>query len=191
VGACDGRIGDQLDWLQGLRAAAPPPAYKRKGHKSDRRYEHGDKHVIELCNEGGQAERAEQDSKQRCYATQQRHDCARRAHPDQLGILVQWSVAPRGCFGLSQRRRGSRIPRRAVFHRHSPRRGDQALCTSCASSGSCLRAAAFFSIARLRTSPQRAASRPRKTRSSRISASVKPHCWACLMKRRRRAESLS
>jgi DNA-binding transcriptional MerR regulator len=29
----------------------------------------------------------------------------------------------------------------------------------------------FFSIARLRTSPQRAASRPRRTRSSRISAS--------------------
>src|SRR5262249_24393978 len=49
----------------------------------------------------------------------------------------------------------------------------------------------FFAIARLRTSPQRAASRPRKTRSSRISASVKPHCWACLMKRKRRAESLS
>src|SRR5262249_54013284 len=28
-----------------------------------------------------------------------RQRCARRAHPNELGVLVQWSVCPRGCFG--------------------------------------------------------------------------------------------
>src|SRR6266446_8068407 len=100
VGAGDGRIGNQLGWLRGLRGVIPPPAHKREDHKRDGCYEHRDEHVIELCNEGGQAERAEQDSKRRRYATQQRQHCARRARPDELGVPVQWSVAPRGCLGL-------------------------------------------------------------------------------------------
>src|SRR5215471_15467541 len=97
-GAGDGRIGDQLGWLRGLGGAAPP-AHERKDHQRDGRHEHGDEHVIELRNEGGQAERAEQDCKHRRYATQQRQRRARRAHPDELAILVQWSVRPRGCLG--------------------------------------------------------------------------------------------
>src|SRR5262249_15347707 len=68
--------------------------------KRDGRHEHGDEYVIKLCNEGGQAERAEQDGEHRCYATQHRQRCARRAHPDELGIVVQGSVRPRGCLGL-------------------------------------------------------------------------------------------
>src|SRR5262249_5692995 len=55
--------------------------------------------VIELRNESGQAERAEQDGKHRCCAAQQRQRCARGARPYELTILVHWSVRPRGCPG--------------------------------------------------------------------------------------------
>src|SRR5437870_4082180 len=53
-------MDDQLAWLRCLRGAAPPPSYNREDHKRDRRCEHGDEHVIELCNEGGQTKSAEQ-----------------------------------------------------------------------------------------------------------------------------------
>src|SRR5262249_34322772 len=55
--------------------------------------------MVELCNEGGKAGGGEQARKRRCYAAQHRQHCARRAHPDELGVLVHWSVRPRGCFG--------------------------------------------------------------------------------------------
>src|SRR6266511_4732330 len=190
VGACDGRSGDQLGWLRGLRGAVPPPPHKRKDHKRDRRYEHGNEHVIELCNEGGQAECAEQDSKHRRYATQQRQYCAPHARPDELGILVHDQPVRAVVSGCSKAARIAHPSTGRVSSTQSAMRRSSALhivrierilLSSCC----------FFSIARLRTSPQRAASRPRKTRSSRISASVKPHCWACLMKRRRPVESLS
>src|SRR5262249_2870427 len=174
----------------GLGGAAPPPAHKGKDHKRDGRYEHGDEHVIELRSEGGQAERAEQDRKHRRCATKQRQRCARRAHPDELAILVQSQFVRAVVSGCSKAARIAHPSTGRVSSTQPATRRSSALHivgierilpSSCR----------FFPIARLRTSPQRAASRPRKTRSSRISARVKPHCCACLMKRRRRAESRS
>jgi len=47
----------------------------------------------------------------------------------------------------------------------------------------------FFSMARLRTSLQQARSLWRRCSNSRIPVSVKPHAWACWMKRTRRTAS--
>src|SRR5262249_5527612 len=100
VGAGDGRIGDQLGWLRGLCGAAPPAAPKRKDDKRDGCYEHEDEQVTQLRTEGAHPERAEQDGEHGCYQTQHRQHGGRRAHPDELAILVQWSVRPRGFIGL-------------------------------------------------------------------------------------------
>jgi len=54
-----------LTWLWDFRGAASPSAHKRKGYKRNRCHEHGDEHVIEFCNEGGQAESTKQDSQHR------------------------------------------------------------------------------------------------------------------------------